>query len=265
MKVARLVVLGVAVVAGFFAWRLASNIGSDQSPVVVQQKVDTDEILVATKDIAPGATLSAADLTWESWPRDAINHAFVTRSGDPQAIDKTAGSVARTSFFSGEPIRDTKLVKSGAGGFLSAMLPTGMRAVATKTSPEVGAGGFILPNDHVDVVLTRQDMSANSGRDALISETVLQNVRVLAIDQTLEEKDGQMNVVGNVATLELRPEQVEVLALAQQLGDISLSLRSIMDGPGADAAPQTVNGLLGGRRGTVTVVKFGVPVQVNTN
>ena len=145
------------------------------------------------------------------------------------------------------------------------MLPTGMRAVATKTSPEVGAGGFILPNDHVDVVLTRQDMSANSGRDALISETVLQNVRVLAIDQTLEEKDGQMNVVGNVATLELRPEQVEVLALAQQLGDISLSLRSIMDGPGADAAPQTVNGLLGGRRGTVTVVKFGVPVQVNTN
>jgi pilus assembly protein CpaB len=267
MKVARIAVLGVAVVAGFLAWRLASNIGSGgPSQVVVEQKVDTDEVLVARQDIVPGATLTAADLSWESWPRDSVNNAFVRRQSDPNAMDDVAGSVARTSFFAGEPIRSTKLVKAGEGGFLSAMLPSGMRAAATKITPQTGAGGFILPNDHVDVVLTRQQQQQGGGnsRETYISETVLENVRVLAIDQTAEEKDGQMDVVGNVATLELRPDQVEVLTLAEQLGDISLSLRSIMDGPGANTGSMTAN-TLNSRRGSVTVVKFGVPIQVTTN
>jgi pilus assembly protein CpaB len=262
MKVARVAVLGVAVVAGFLAWRLASNIGSgDDAPVIVEKTVETDEVLVADKDIAPGRTLSAADLSWESWPRDSISGAFITRSSDPEAIDDMTGAVARTSFFSGEPIRSTKLVKAGAGGFLSAILPPGMRAVSTKISPQTGAGGFILPNDHVDVVLTRIEQTArDSGRESFVSETVLENIRVLAIDQTIEEKDGRMDVVGDVATLELRPEQVEVLVLAEQLGDVSLSLRSIMDGSGDDDSPTPR-----GRRGTVNVVKFGIPSKVNTN
>jgi pilus assembly protein CpaB len=154
-------------------------------------------------------------------------------------------------------------VKGGSGGFLSAMLPSGKRAVATKTSPQAGAGGFILPNDHVDVVLTRTEAnSGRSGRESYVSETVLENVRVLAIDQSTEEKDGRMVVVGDVATLELDPEQVEVLALAGQLGDISLSLRSIMDGDQNEADQKRRPA---GRRGSVTVVKFGVPTQVTTN
>lgn len=266
MKVARLAVLGVAVVAGFLAWRLAGNIGAGDAPVIVRQDVETDQVLVAKKDIAPGAVVVAADLTWEPWPKDSINGAFITRSADSDALDKVPGAVARTAFFSGEPIRNTKLVRSGAGGYLSAVLPSGMRAVATKTSPQTGAGGFILPNDRVDVVLTRQqDDSRNANRETYISETVLENVRVLAIDQTVEEKDGRMVEVGNVATLELRPEHVEVLALAEQLGDISLSLRSIMDGGAEHVSPLEPGGLLAGRRGSVNVVKFGVPIQVNTN
>jgi pilus assembly protein CpaB len=266
MKAARIAVLGVAVVAGFLAWRLASNIGSGgDAPVIVREQVETDQVLVAQRDIVPGAILSAADLSWEKWPRDTINAAFVTRSQDPSAIDDVAGAVARTSFFSGEPIRNSKLVKSGAGGFLSATLPAGMRAVATATSPETGAGGFILPNDRVDVIVTRiEEDPLNSNRDTHVSETVLENVRVLAIDQTVEEKDGRMVVVGSVATLELRPEQGEVLTLAQQVGDISLALRSIMDGGPDNAEPLTPGGLTG-RRGSVSVVKFGVPIQVNTN
>jgi len=266
MKVARLAVLGVAVVAGFLAWRLAGNMGAPEAPVVVRQDVETDQVLVANRDIDPGAVVTAADLTWEAWPKDSINNAFIRRSSDPNAMDKVPGAVARTSFFSGEPIRNTKLVRSGAGGYLSAVLPQGMRAVATKTSPQTGAGGFILPNDRVDVVLTRQEQSGrNASRETYVSETVLENVRVLAIDQTVEEKDGRMVEVGNVATLELRPEQVEVLALAEQLGDISLALRSIMDGGSDEVAPLEPDGLVAGKRGSVNVVKFGVPNQVNTN
>lgn len=260
MKVARIAVLGVAVIAGFLAWRLASNLGAgDQAPMVVQQNVDTDQILVAQKDIGPGAILSSADLSWEEWPRDAINDAFVTRTTNPEAIDQFTGAVARTSFFSGEPIRDAKLVKGGEGGFMSAMLPPGMRAVATKTSPQTGAGGFILPNDRVDVIVTRPQDGGSGNK--LITETVIENARVLAIDQTVEEQDGRMVVVGSVATLELRPEQVEALALAEQLGDISLSLRSIMDGA-QDPDAMTASGLPG-RRGTVNVVKFGISNQVS--
>ncbi len=261
MKVARIAVLGVAVVAGFLAWRLASSIGTgDDAPVVVEKNVETEQVLVAKKDIAPGAKLSAADMSWEAWPRESISDAFVVRGSDPEAIDDLSGAVARTSFFSGEPIRNTKLVKAGSGGFLSAMLPPGMRAVATQISAQSGAGGFILPNDHVDVVLTRAQENARAGRDSFLSETVLQNVRVLAIDQTVEEKDGRMDVVGDVATLELRPDQVEVLVLAEQLGDVSLSLRSIMDGAPEDQALPP-----GGRRGSVSVVKFGIPSKANTN
>jgi pilus assembly protein CpaB len=260
MKVARLAVLGVAVVAGFLAWRLAGNIGDDDAPVVVTKDVETDQVLVAKRNIEPGSVLKAGDLAWESWPRSSISNAFVTRSSDPDAEDELAGAVARTSFFSGEPIRQTKLVRSGAGGYLSAVLPSGMRAVSTKTSAQSGAGGFILPNDRVDVIVTHEAQSGRGSRQgAFVSETVLENVRVLAIDQTIEEKDGQMDVVGDVATLELRPDQVETLALAEQLGDISLSLRSIMDGEGGDENQP------GGRRGTVDVVKFGLPIRVNTN
>ena len=110
------------------------------------------------------------------------------------------------------------------------------------------------------MVVTREGERRGSGRETAVSETVLENVRVLAIDQTIEEKDGRMDVVGNVATLELRPDQVEILALAEQEGDISLSLRSIMDGEPAPDAVQATK-----RRSAVNVVKFGVPLQVNTN
>jgi len=259
MKVARLVVLGVAIVAGFLAWRLASSIGSgNNAPVVVEKAVDTDKVLVAKTDIVPGAKLTAADLQWEEWPRNNVSDSFVTEAAEPDAIKDLEGAVARTSFFSGEPIRDAKLVKAGAGGFLAAMLPPGKRAMATEISPENGAGGFILPNDHVDVVLTRRDQNADG--EAYTTETVLENVRVLAIDQTVEEKDGRMDVIGNTATLELTPGQVEALSLAQQRGSISLALRSIMDGDGNAAGEESR-----GMSGSVNIVKFGIPARVNAN
>jgi pilus assembly protein CpaB len=143
------------------------------------------------------------------------------------------------------------------GGYMAAILPSGMRAISTEISTETGAGGFILPNDHVDVILTRRDREAEkaSGTEVHSSETILNNIRVLAIDQNVEEKNGQKVVVGKTATLELAPHQAETLALAHQLGSLSLALRSVTDAS-RDDSKDAVN--TGGRRNTVNVVRFGV-------
>jgi pilus assembly protein CpaB len=114
---------------------------------------------------------------------------------------------------------------------MAAILPTGMRAYSTDISAETGAGGFILPNDRVDVILSRRDREAEkvTGVEAHTSDTILQDVRVLAIDQLIQEKDGQRVVVGKTATLELTQRQAEALASARQTGTLSLTLRSMVD------------------------------------
>ena len=142
-----------------------------------------------------------------------------------------AGSIARAPFIAGEPIREQKLVRADGSGFMAAILPTGMRAISTEISPETGAGGFILPNDRVDVILSKREKNPdrNGSADVVNSEIILTNVRVLAIDQAPKEKDGQNAVVGKTVTLELKPEQAETLARARQTGTLALALRSIAD------------------------------------
>jgi pilus assembly protein CpaB len=141
---------------------------------------------------------------------------------------------------------------------MAAILPAGMRAISTEISPETGAGGFILPNDHVDVILSRRDKEAEkaAGSEVHTSEIILSNIRVLAIDQTIQEKDGQRVVVGKTATLELAPRQAETLALARQLGTLNLALRSIADA-NAPVAQVPEDGP-GGKRGGINMVRFGV-------
>ena len=146
-------------------------------------------------------------MQWQEWPASAATGNFIRKTDRPNAIETLSGSIARAPFVDGEPIREAKLVNAKGSGFMAAILPTGMRAISTQISPETGAGGFILPNDHVDVILTRRDRDAEkaAGGDTHSSETILTNVRVLAIDQNVEEKDGQKVVVGKTATLELTP------------------------------------------------------------
>src|SRR6185436_7641769 len=145
------------------------------------------------------------------------------------AIEDFIGAITRAPFTAGEPIREAKMIKAnGAAGFMAAILPSGMRAVSTEISPETGAGGFILPNDRVDVILSRR-ANDRAGNASPTSETILTNVRVLAIDQTVEEKNGQRVVVGKTATLEMSPRQAETLAQSRQLGSLSLALRSLLD------------------------------------
>ncbi len=194
-----------------------------------------------------GQTVSPGDVQWQDWPASAATGNFIRKSDRPDAIEKLSGSIARAPFVNGEPIREAKLVNAKGSGFMAAILPSGMRAISTQISPETGAGGFILPNDHVDVILTRRDRTPTrtaGGGDTHSSETILTNVRVLAIDQNVQEKNGQKVVVGKTATLELTPSQTETLALSQQLGTLSLALRSITDA--TQDAPQAEEKL--GRR-----------------
>jgi len=229
MNNARIVVLTIAVGAGGIAAYLAS--GSDKpaaEPVVQLQTVD---VLVAKSDIGLGQTVTPDHMQWQTWPASTASNNFIRRSERPEATKEITGSIARAPFIAGEPIREPKLVKANGSGFMAAVLPTGMRAISTEISPETGAGGFILPNDRVDVILSKREKNPNqsSSTDIITSEIILANVRVLAIDQAPKEKDGQNAVVGKTVTLELKPEQAETLARARQAGTLALALRSIVD------------------------------------
>ena len=207
MKPARIIVLGIAVVAGGIAALLACRSDPPPPAPAPVAQLETTEVLIANSDIGLGNRVSAQDLRWQTWPTAAAGAHFIRKSDRPDAINQLAGSIARVPFAAGEPIREAKLIKAGGSGYMAAILPAGMRAISVEISPESGAGGFILPNDHVDVILTRRDKLAekSAGVEMHTSEIILPNVRVLAIDQTVEEKNGQRVVVGKTATLELSP------------------------------------------------------------
>jgi pilus assembly protein CpaB len=263
MNRARIVVLAAAISAGGVAAYLAS--GSDRSAPQQQAapvaQLPTVDVLVAKADIGLGQTVKPEDLQWQTWPAATASATFIRRNERPEATTQVPGSIARAPFIQGEPIRDQKLVKAEGSGFMAAILPSGMRAVSTEISPETGAGGFILPNDRVDVLLTRRDKNADragSGSEAINSEIILSNIRVLAIDQAPREKDGQNAVVGKTVTLELKPEQTETLARARQSGSLSLALRSIADINATDTTDEPAR-----KRGeSVSIIRYGVPSQM---
>lgn len=257
MNTARIVVLTIAVGAGGLAAYLASGSDRKPQPAPVAQ-MQTVDVLVAKADIPLGKTLTANDLQWQTWPAAAASASFVRRDSRPDATKQLDGTaIARSPFVTGEPIRDSKLVMAGNAGFMAAVLPAGMRAISTEITPETGAGGFILPNDRVDVILSRREKNPDQNNgEAAVSETILTNIRVLAIDQTPREKEGQNTVLGKTATLELKPEQAETLARARQTGTLSLALRSLADAN----APVASNDDLS-KRESINVVRYGVATK----
>jgi pilus assembly protein CpaB len=262
MKSARIVVLTIAVGAGGVAAYLASM--SDKTPATEPvAQLPTVDVLVAKSDIGLGQTVTPEDMIWQTWPAATASNTFIRRNERPDATTQIAGSIARSPFIAGEPIRDPKLVKGSGSGFMAAILPTGMRAISTEISPETGAGGFILPNDRVDVILSKREKNAGaaSAPDIVVSEIILSNVRVLAIDQAPKEKDGQNAVVGKTVTLELRPEQAETLARARQTGTLALALRSITD---INMVENRTDDQAGKRGETVNVVRYGIPSSTMT-
>ncbi|ALN71955.1 MULTISPECIES: Flp pilus assembly protein CpaB [unclassified Aureimonas] len=273
MRVSRLAIFGVAGVAAAGAGLLAINMAAPPPPEPVlitaqpaEPPIRLVDVLAASRDIAMGERVDDA-LQWVQWPESAVSEALLRRDQKPNALEEAKGSIARQAFFIGEPIREAKLVKTDRG-FLSAILPEGKRAIAVQIAADTSAGGFILPNDHVDVIMAREKAAPGASQAAGVeTTTILKNLRVLAIDQTVEEKDGTRVVVGSTATLEVDPQQAEALTAATRMTDrLILSLRSLADSvPGSpgyarflleqEQAPQ---------KSQVRVVRYGKTTDVTT-
>lgn len=237
MRPSRIVLLLVAILAGGLAAFLATR-GSSPAPQVVTETQVIEErktqILVATAPIGVGQRLSPELVEWQDWPEGALRSEYIGIDANPDALDAVSGAVARFEIFPGEPLIESKLVRSEQG-YLSAVLDSGRRGVSINVSAASASGGFIVPNDHVDVILSR------SGADGLTSQTILQNVKVLAIGKRLGETgttggpadpDNPRTEVFSdtvIATLDLDPVQGETVINASKIGSLSLALRSIAD------------------------------------
>ena len=230
MKRSRLIVLIIALAAGAVAaWLAAGNrTEAPKAAAPPPPPLATVDVLVATSDLAKAQVISEGDIGWQLWPAASAGSNLIRKTDRPDAIKDFVGAIVRTPIFAGEPIRGSKVVAANGRGFMATALPHGMRAVSFDIAPDTDAGGFILPNDHVDVLLTQKPANDPSNTD-FISKVILSNVQVLAVDQQIEEKDGQKVIVGKTATIQVDPQQAERLANARQQGTISLALRSIVD------------------------------------
>lgn len=256
MRPARIIILAVAVVSAGVAGLLALKVAGGKAPVQTEAVVErepTINVLVAKESLPVGARLNPETIAWTAWPEGSIVEGFITDKDRPDAMDSLNGAIARMPIFNGEPIRQEKIADS-SNRIMSSLLPSGKRAVSTEISVATGAGGFILPNDRVDVIMVRK-----SPEGSYITETVLSNVRVLAIDQQIQEnEDGSKSAIGTTATLELTPDQTKVIAVAQQMAErLSLALRSIADAQEADTG--AADYLLSGGDGMpiIQVIKTG--------
>ncbi|VAV89009.1 Flp pilus assembly protein RcpC/CpaB [hydrothermal vent metagenome] len=269
MSIAKLAVLLIAAIAAIAAAFLVRNITNAPAvetvaaePAVIEEP--TSLVLVAGSDIQIGQRVTPGQLEWLEWPEKALNKTFLTQADNPQAMEDFAGSIARVQMAKNEPISSRKLIQAGDSGFMAAVLSPGMRAVAVEISVETGAGGFILPNDRVDIILTREldVLEGSSITTVFVSDTVFKNVRVLAIDQTYRELDDEQVVIGSTATLELNAIDSENLARADASGDISLTLRSVSDVGYGQAGNSRSSGFLGDNDDQIKVYKYGKASQV---
>jgi len=261
-----------------------------EAPQIVERPMA--EVLIAKRDLPPGTIVAEQDVAWQAWPQDSLNDLFITKAGGGQsneggalvkaatqaatiarqavtgpepAIAELVGTVVREAILAGEPVTKRKLVRAGSAGLMAITLQPGMRAMAIPLSAESAAGGFILPGDHVDVVQSRQmDDPSASGGQRYISETVLRNAKVLAIDQATGSEDAA--VIGATATLELSPNQAEVLVLARSQGDLTLVLRSYADTDGPTETVQRGQANSGGfNAAVVRIYRDGQTSEVTVN
>jgi pilus assembly protein CpaB len=231
MRARSLALLTVAVVLAFGsafiarAWLMQQAAKTAAAP---KPKTTAKAVLVAHADISRGKILKPGDLIWQPWPRGSLDSAYIVR-GTHRASDFN-GWVARQPIAPGQPVTLPQIVAPGNRGFLAAALRPGMRAVSVRVTETSGISGFVFPGDRVDLLITYPvPAGKNGGYLHKASETVLRGVRVIAIDQLLKSKDGHA-YVAHTATLEVTPKQSEIIALASQMGQLSLSLRSLAAG-----------------------------------
>jgi pilus assembly protein CpaB len=263
MNTQRIIVLAIAAVAAGGVAFLARGLlggGTPTTAAATAPQIVTTDVLVASDNLQPGTALDATKVHWQKWPRSNVDSSFITSESVPQIEDAVKGTVVREPLANGQPISNTAIVHADAASFMSASLTPGMRALSFAISTDTGAGGFILPNDRVDVVLTMK-IGENPARYR--ATTILDNVRVLAMDQTFKEDKDQKVVIAKTATVEVSPDQAELLAKSQATGTISLALRALGDADpknkltvASNNGPRTTGG---GQDGSaVMVIRYGV-------
>ncbi len=190
------------------------------------EPVEPSYVLVAARNLPTGSFVKENDLSWQAWPEASIADSYFVK--DKVAAENLYGAVVRRGLNLGEPVSTTGVVRPGDRGFLAAVLGPGYRAVATSVNAASGIAGLIFPGDRVDIILTHTIKHSEDGEryERTASETVLTNVRILALDQTIDDQ-GTEAKVAKTATFELLPKQVEILVVARELGKLSLSLRSL--------------------------------------
>lgn len=215
-----------AFAAGVMALLARNLLGGGTPPAAAapSPRIVMSEVLVAASQLTPGSALMPASVRWQEWPSAYVDPGFITQSAAPDISRIVKGAVVRAPMMPGEPVSTTKIVHGGAAGFLASQLMPGMRAVSIQVSAATDAGGFILPDDRVDVVCTSALPESHSAE----ASTILKDVRVLAIDQTADSKDTKA-VVARTATLEVSPAQTELIERAKAAGTLSLALRALGD------------------------------------
>jgi len=224
---------GTAFLARNFLARERETIVQEQAPLKVQTPAKS--VLVAKVDLKRGQILRPEDTVWQIWPEGGLDRNYIVLGGPPvpaRTPESFAGSVARNPITSGEPITDARVVAPGNRGFLAAVLRPGMRALSVPVTITSGIAGFIFPGDQVDLMLTYTVPSIvlGAGFDHKAVQTVLRNVRIIAIDQRMESKPGEA-VPAHTATFEVTPKQSEIIALASRIGEMFLTLRSLVPSP----------------------------------
>ncbi len=266
MNMPRALIIGIAIVAAAAAAFLARGLLGGGTPKVAAMTappaIETSEVLVASTALQPGQPLNPSMVRWQKWPKSDIDSTFINHDDTPNLEAAITGTVVRAPIVQGEPLTDSKIVHADAAGFLAATLSPGMRAVSIPITTESGAGGFILPNDRVDLMMT-EVVSENPRR--FRARIVLTNIRVLAMDQTYKQDKDQKVVLAKTATLELSPDQARIVVKAQAGGPLSLALRALGDNTKAVSNKPDVNKPVAANQTSdddggsgVTVIRFGV-------
>ncbi len=287
MTAKRLIILCIALIAAVLLFVVARNMVArgPAAPVASDTARGTVQVLVAKRDLPVGTRLAAGDLTWQPWPATALNTAFITDGRGVQAAPTTTaaavastathvataaaasvtggpmealyGAMVRGEILASEPITNVKLLRGGDGGYMSVVLKPGMRAISIPVSVNTGAGGFILPGDQVDVLQSHATDTLHGEKPGFTVETLLRNVRVLAIDQATQPIKGNEAMVGATATLEVSEADAPVLVRGKAQGELILALRPF----GAPREPET--GSVAVNTGSVRVVKDGQISEVS--
>ena len=227
---------------------LAQKTAEVEAAPLARASAPQKSVLVARGPIARGQILKAQDFSWQIWPEGGIDKNYIQTG--TRSADAFTGWVARDPFAPGEPISEAKVVAPGSRGFLAAALAPGLRAVSVPVTATSGISGFVFPGDRVDLLITHGLLGAgNADSQHRAAETVLHDVRVIAVDQKLDTKNSEA-LVAHTATLEVTPKQSEIIAVASEIGKLSLSLRSLAAEPAAGAP---ADGAADDARGTYTL------------